>query len=215
MAKPGLVIFDCDGVLVDSMEVAFSVSSEMAAEIGITLTYAEHDRYFGTRDSDMFKALARKYDVALPDGFLERVEDRKMERYREGVPVMAGAVHAVRRIADAGVALCVGSSATVERTRVKLAPVGLLEYFGEHVFTAYDVPKGKPAPDIFLHAATVMGFAPDDCVVIEDAAAGVQAAMAAGMRVLGYAPKGDKQGLSDLGAETFVSMADVPGLLGI
>ena len=215
MGKPGLVIFDCDGVLVDSMDVAFSVSQEMAAELGITLTFAEHERFFGTRDSDMFNDLAVRHGVALPVGFLERVEARKLARYREGVPVMAGALHAVRRIAGAGVALCVASSATTERTRVKLEPVGLLEYFGEHVFTAYDVAKGKPAPDVFLHAAATMGFAPGDCVVIEDAAAGVQAAMAAGMRVLGYAPKGDRQGLSDMGAEVFVSMAEVPGLIGL
>jgi HAD superfamily hydrolase (TIGR01509 family) len=215
MAKPGLVIFDCDGVLVDSEAAAFDVSSTMALELGITLTFAEHERSFGTRDSDMFGALAKKHGVSLPDGFLDRVEERKMVRYREGVPVMPGAIHAVRRIAAAGIPLCVASSATTERTRVKLAPVGLLEFFGEHVFTAYDVPKGKPAPDVFLHAAAAMGFAPGDCVVVEDAAAGVQAAMEAGMRVLGYAPRGDWQGLSDMGAEVIVSMADVPGALGL
>jgi HAD superfamily hydrolase (TIGR01509 family) len=215
MGKPGLVIFDCDGVLVDSEQAAFEVSSAMAAELGITLSFSDHVRYFGSRDSDMFSDLASKHGVVLPEGFLERTEARKMERYREGVPVMTGALHAVRRIAGAGVALCVASSATGERTRVKLEPVGLLEFFGDYVFTAYDVPKGKPAPDLFLHAAASMGFASDDCVVIEDAAVGVQAAMAAGMRVLGYAPTGDRQGLNDMGAEVFVSMAEVPGLLGL
>jgi beta-phosphoglucomutase-like phosphatase (HAD superfamily) len=215
MGKPGLVIFDCDGVLVDSMEVAFSVSRDMAAELGITLTFEGHERYFGMRDSDMFNDLAERHGVTLPEDFLDRVEARKMTRYREGVPMVTGALHAVRRIAEAGVPLCVASSATLERTRVKLAPVGLLDYFGEHVFTGYDVPKGKPAPDLFLLAAQTMGFAPGDCVVVEDAAAGVQAAMAAGMRVLGYAPKSDSQGLSDLGAEVFVSMAEVPELVGI
>jgi beta-phosphoglucomutase-like phosphatase (HAD superfamily) len=129
--------------------------------------------------------------------------------------MITGALHAVRRIATAGVSLCVASSATLERTRVKLAPLGMLDYFGDHVFTGYGVPKGKPAPDLFLFAAATMGFAPRDCVVIEDAAAGVQAAMTAGMRVLGYAPKGDRQGLCDMGAEVFVSMAEVPELIGI
>jgi HAD superfamily hydrolase (TIGR01509 family) len=213
--KPGLVIFDCDGVLVDSEAVAYDVSRGMAAELGITLTFGEHERYFGTRDSDMFNDLAGKYEVLLPDGFLDRVEERKLARYRDGVPVMAGATHAVRRIADAGLPLCIASSATVERTRVKLERVGLLGYFGGHVFSGYDVTRGKPAPDLFLYAALGMGFVPEDCVVVEDSAAGVQGAMEAGMRVLGYAPKGDRHGLSDLGAEVFVSMADVPGLLGL
>jgi beta-phosphoglucomutase-like phosphatase (HAD superfamily) len=83
------------------------------------------------------------------------------------------------------------------------------------VFSAHHVSRGKPAPDLFLFAASTMGFTPGDCVVIEDSGRGVQAAMAAGMRVLGYAPKGDRQGLSDMGAEVFASMADVPGLLGL
>ena len=215
MGKPELVIFDCDGVLVDSEHVAFEVSSAMVLELGITLTLAEHVRYFGVRDSDMFADMAGKHGVTIPEGFLERVEARKLARYREGVPVMVGAVHAVRRIVAADVPVCVASSATAERTRVKLEPAGLLKFFGEHVFSAYDVAKGKPAPDLFLDAARRMGFEPRDCVVIEDAAVGVEAAMAAGMRVLGYAPKGDRQGLNDLGAEVFVSMAEVPSLLGL
>jgi beta-phosphoglucomutase-like phosphatase (HAD superfamily) len=105
--------------------------------------------------------------------------------------------------------------ATIERTRVKLEPIGLLEFFGDHVFTAYDVARGKPAPDIFLHAAERMGVAPANCVVIEDAAAGVRAGIDAGMRVLGFAPKGDVLGFSDLGAEPFPSLTDVPRLIGL
>jgi HAD superfamily hydrolase (TIGR01509 family) len=215
MAKPGLVIFDCDGVLVDSERASFEVAREMAAGLGIELTFAQNAPYFGTRDSDMFEDLAAKHGVALPEGFLERVEARKMARYRQGVPVIPGALHAVRRIAAAGLPLCVASSATVERTRVKLEPIGLLEFFGDHVFTAYDVARGKPAPDIFLHAAERMGVAPADCVVIEDAAAGVRAGIDAGMRVLGFAPKSDVLGFSDLGAEPFPSLTDVPRLIGL
>jgi len=215
MVKPGLVIFDCDGVLVDSMDAAFSVSRDMAAELGITLTFDAHERYFGIRDSDMFKDLADRHGTTLPDRFLNRVEARKVALYRKGVPMITGALQAVRRITEAAVPLCVASSATLERTRLKLAPVGLLDFFGDYVFTGYDVPKGKPAPDLFLLAAATMGVASEDCIVIEDAAAGVQAAIAAGMQVLGYAPKGDRQGLSDMGADVFVSMAEVPGLIGV
>jgi len=215
MTPPGLVIFDCDGVLVDSEQASFEVARAMAAELGIAFSFEENRPYFGTRDSDMFADLAAKHGVALPDGFLKRVEDRKMARYRQGVALIPGALHAVRRIADAGLSVCVASSATVERTRVKLEPLGLLEFFDEYVFTAYDVARGKPAPDIFLHAAQRMGIAPANCVVIEDTAAGVRAGVDAGMRVLGYAPKGDELGFSDLGAEPFPSMADVPRLIGL
>ena len=215
MGKPGLVIFDCDGVLVDTERAAFEVSSSMAAEIGISLMFSEHERYFGMRDSDMFSDLARRHEIVLPNGFLESLEDRKMARYREGVSLLPGAVHAVRRIADSKMSLCVASSATLARTQVKLEPVGLLGYFDAHIFTAYDVPNGKPAPDLFLYAASAMGFVAEECVVIEDSLAGVQGAMEAGMRVFGYAPNGDKKRLSDMGAEVFVSMADVPGMLGL
>ena len=104
---------------------------------------------------------------------------------------------------------------TVERTRVKLEPLGLMEFFDERVFTAYNVARGKPAPDIFLHAAQCMGVTPENCIVIEDAVAGVRAGVDAGMRVLGYAPQGDALGFSDLGAEPFPSMADVPRLIGL
>lgn len=215
MTRPGLVIFDCDGVLVDSEQASFEVARAMAMELEIELSFEENRHYFGKRDSDMFTDLAAKYGVALPDGFLKRVENRKMTRYRQGVALIPGALHAVRRIADAGLPVCVASSATVERTRVKLEPLGLMEFFDEHVFTAYNVARGKPAPDIFLHAAQCMGVTPENCVVIEDAAAGVRAGVDAGMRVLGYAPRGDALGFSDLGAEPFPSMADVPRLIGL
>ena len=215
MAEFDALIFDCDGVLVDSEQASFEVARAMAAELGIALSLEENRLYFGTRDSDMFADLATKHGVALPDEFLKRVEDRKMARYRQGVALIPGALHAVRRVADAGLLVCVASSATVDRTRVKLEPLGLLKFFTEHVFTAYDVAHGKPAPDIFLHAARCMGVAPANCVVIEDASVGVRAGVDAGMRVLGYAPKGDALGFSDLGAEPFPSMAEVPRLIGL
>jgi len=215
MILPGLVIFDCDGVLVDSEHASFEVAREVAGELGIDLTFEQNRPYFGTRDSDMFEDLAAKHGLALPAGFLEHVEERKMARYHQGVPMIPGAMHAIRRIVAAGLPLCVASSATVERTRVKLEPIGLLVFFGDHVFTAYDVARGKPAPDIFLHAAERMGVPPADCVVIEDAAAGVRAGIDAGMRVLGFAPKGDVLGFSDLGAEPFHSLTDIPRLIGL
>jgi HAD superfamily hydrolase (TIGR01509 family) len=210
-----LVIFDCDGVLVDSEQASFEVARAIAAELGIELSFEQNQPYFGTRDSDMFEDLAAKHGMALPEGFLVRVEERKIARYREGVTVIPGAMHAVRRIAAAGLPLCVASSATVECTRVKLEPIGLLEFFGDHVFTAYDVARGKPAPDISLHAAERMGVAPANCVVVEDAAAGVRSGVDAGMRVLGFAPKGDVLGFTDLGAEAFPSLTDVPRLIGL
>ncbi len=215
MLKPALVIFDCDGVLVDSKGIAFDVSREMAAELGISLSFEEHERYFGIRDSDMFNCLAVNYGVVLPEDFLRRVEEKKMTRYLLGVPAITGALHAVRKVAEAGLPMCVASSGTKERTNLKLKPLGLLAYFGAHVFSGYEVSNGKPSPDIFLYASEKMGVDPGDCVVIEDSAAGVQAGMEAGMRVLGYSPKSDMQGLSDLGAEVFVSMAEVPGLIGL
>jgi HAD superfamily hydrolase (TIGR01509 family) len=214
--KPGLVIFDCDGVLVDSEPASERVFAEMAAELGIEISVAEVGRrYLGRSDDYAFKDLAARHGIELPRDFFQRLEQAKLVAYRSGVEVIPGAVHAVKRVVKAGLATCVATSGTPEETKTKFANTALAELIGDRVYTASMVTRGKPAPDLFLHAAEQMGVAPGMCVVVEDSAAGVQGAMEAQMRVLGFAPKGDVLGLSDLGAEVFPSMADVPSLLGI
>ncbi|HET6449350.1 MAG TPA: HAD-IA family hydrolase, partial [Conexibacter sp.] len=126
-----------------------------------------------------------------------------------------GVVDALDALDAAGIPSCVASSGDHERIRRGLRAAGLLDRFPDAaIFSVEDVAHGKPAPDLFLHAAERMGFAPADTVVVEDSAAGVQAGVAAGMRVLGYAPDGnDQSALRAAGAEPFGEMTDLPSLL--
>ncbi len=214
--RPGLVIFDCDGVLVDSEPISERVSLEMIAEHGVTMQRGEMSaRYLGTSDADMVRDIERRRGVTFPDGFVDEMQARKLLAFRASVRAIVGVADAVGAIARAGVLLCVASSGPREATRVKLESAGLVEPFGGHLFSAYDVPRGKPQPDVFLYAAAQMDVAPTRCVVVEDSLPGVQGAVAAGMRVLGYAPEGDGVALRDAGAKVFGNMADVPGLLGL
>ena len=215
-ARPGLVIFDCDGVLVDSEPLSGRVSLEMIAEHGVTMSRDEMSaRYLGTSDADMLRDVERRLGVTFPEGFVDEMQARKLVAFRAAVRAMDGAAAAVGAIASAGVPLCVASSGPRDSTRVKLASAGLLRYFDGRLFSAYDVPRGKPHPDLFLYAAAQMGVAPARCVVVEDSLPGVQGAVAAGMRVLGYASEGGGAALRTAGAEVFGDMADVPGLLGL
>ena len=215
-ARPPLVIFDCDGVLVDSEPISERVSLEMIAEHGVSMLPEELSaRYLGTSDADMVRDIERRLSVTFPDGFVDEMQARKLLAFRASVRAMDGVADAVEAIASAGVPLCVASSGPCDATRVKLESAGLLGPFGGHIFSAYDVPRGKPQPDVFLYAAAQMGVAPARCVVVEDSLPGVQGAVAAGMRVLGYASEGGGAALRTAGAEVFGDMADVPGLLGL
>ena len=143
---PGLVIFDCDGVLVDSEPVSARESLAMARELFLPATIEEASKTaLGRSDVDIFAGMAERQGIDLPSGFMESLEARKIEAYGKGVPAMPGAKHAVSRVAAAGLSLCVATSGTPADTRVKLGPVGLLEFFGDSLFTASQVPNGKPA----------------------------------------------------------------------
>lgn len=215
MTKLGLVIFDCDGVLVNSEPASERVFVEMASP-GVDIPLEEvSSRYLGMSDDFAFNDLATRYGLRLPADFFLRLEESKLAAYQLGLNLIPGAIHAVQRVSAKGVPSCVATSGTSSETRAKLAGTPLAAIFASRIYTASMVAQGKPAPDLFLHAAREMGVAPELCVVVEDSAAGVRGATEAGMRVLGYAPKGDVLGLSDLGAEVFPSMADVPSLLGI
>ena len=213
---PDLVIFDCDGVLVDSEATSGRVALEAIAELGVVMSREEMSgRYLGASDADMLRDIERRLGVVQPPGFMERLESRKIAAFEKGVPAMTGSVQAVREVVGADLLACVATSGTTEETRAKLDSVGLRALFAGRIFSARQVPRGKPHPDLFLFAAAEMGVAPDRCVVVEDSLSGVRAAVAAGMRVLGYVPQGDGTVLREAGAEVFHDMADLPALLGL
>ncbi len=212
-----LVIFDCDGVLVDSERISNAVLARMLTEEGMATTLAEARRdYQGLLLSEVVSQVQARLDRSLLEGWIERFERDRAEVFHRELRPVPGAADAVARVSAAGVAVCVASQGKAEKTRLSLGLTGLRGLFpGGALFSAYSVPRGKPHPDLFLHAAASMGARPSGCVVIEDIPSGVAAAVAAGMRVFGYAADSDEMALRHAGAEILRSLEDLPALLGL
>ena len=204
-----LVIFDCDGVLVDSEPLSNRILAERLTAVGLpTTTEGSIRDYMGRSWASCEALIERRLGRPLPEGFADDYHEELYAALRRDVEPVAGVVAALDAIA---VPVCVASSGSHEKIRTSLGTTGLLERFEGRIFSATDVAHGKPAPDLFLHAAATMGFAPEDCVVVEDAPAGVAAGRAAGMTVLGYAALTPPEALE--GASVFGSMAELPALL--
>lgn len=209
--KLELVIFDCDGVLVDSEELSNRVLTEELGRIGLALeARAVATRFTGLSLARTLELVAAELGRELPGGFVERLQRRTYDVLRRGVRAVPGVEQALAAIRTP---VCVASSGEPEKMRLTLATTGLLARFEGRMFSATEVARGKPHPDLFLHAASCMGAAPERCVVVEDSAPGVEAARAAGMPALGYAPHGDGAALRLRGARIFEDMSRLPGLL--
>ena len=186
-----LILFDCDGVLVDSEPLANEVLAAFLTELG--LPHTAHDcqaRYVGRSIPSIIADIEGESDIKLPKDF-------HAELWRRDKEAFAGRLRAIPGVKDVLAGLdakarprCVASSSAPERIRNSLTVTGLIDYFEPHLFSAMQVARGKPAPDLFELAAETMGFDPADCTVIEDSLAGVQAGLAAGMRVIGFAGGG-------------------------
>ena len=204
-----LVIFDCDGVLVNNEAVWKRIADEMAAGLGITLTAQDHERYRGVLDVDMYADLSLRFGVAIPEDFFDRIQAVKIAASHTELTVIPGAAEAVARVAETGVRTCVASNGTVEETVAKLRGVGLLDHFGSRVFSGCDVPQGKPAPDLFMEASRVMGVDVSGCIVVEDSDTGVQGALSAGMTTLVLAPNGPSPFVAGSEAVVFAGFAEL------
>ncbi|GAB5349130.1 6-phosphogluconate phosphatase [Alteriqipengyuania sp. 357] len=199
-----LVIFDCDGVLVDSETLVSAVHVAHLRRAGYAIDEAQLiERFLGTTDRAMIAAIEGELGHALPADY--PVQVKQEVRARAGAELRA--VPGARDAADAMTcAVCVASSSAEEQLHFKLETTGLAGIFGEAVFSADRVERGKPAPDVFLYAAARTGWQPEQCVVIEDSVNGVRAGRAAGMRVLGFTgaghlPQGYDEALIKAGAE--------------
>lgn len=179
-----LSIFDCDGVLIDSEPLAIRADAACLAEHGFAISEAEiADRYVGTSMAAMLADIEARFGRRLPEGFAETLRRRIAAEFEASLEVITG----VHDMLDAVPSrICVASSSTPERLRHALTLVRLFERFDPHVFSATQVRRGKPAPDLFLYASKQMKVAPAGCVVIEDSVAGVTAARAAGMMAVGF-----------------------------
>lgn len=212
-----LVIFDCDGVLVDSEVISNEVLARRLTAEGLSTTLAQARRdYQGLLLADIRAAAEAKVGRQLPQDWLALYEHERDEAFRDGLKPVPGAAEALGRIRSVGLRVCVASQGKLEKIRLSLGLTGLLDLFSEQaLFSAYSVPRGKPHPDLFLHAASAMGVGPAACAVVEDTPSGVTAAVAANMRVLGYAADSDERALRRSGAEILRSLDDLPGALGV
>jgi len=179
-----LIIFDCDGVLVDSEIVSFEIEAEALTEAGISVT-PRHllSRFLGTSSASMFATLEREHGIALPEDFASGIARRIFDVFDARLQPIPGIADLLSRLSDRK---CVASSSDPPRIRHSLSLAGILHHFEPHIFSATQVRRGKPAPDLFLFAAEQMATPPERCLVIEDSVAGVTAAHAAGMAVLGF-----------------------------
>jgi HAD superfamily hydrolase (TIGR01509 family) len=213
-----LVIFDCDGVLVDSEPISISVLRGVLAESGLAMAEGEaYDRFLGKSMATIADILHADFALAITDAHLEQIRAelfRRFERELKPIPGMRQTLEAL------DMPRCVASSSQPDRIRLSLAVTGLLELLEPHIYSATMVKRGKPFPDLFLHAARDMGAAPADCVVVEDSPAGIAAAKSAGMCVLAFTGglhavrDGFREALAALEPDLiFDDMRRLPGLL--
>lgn len=205
------VIFDCDGVLVDTELTSNQVLAELLTEAGLPMSRAECMRDYSGRTMasvviDATRRLGSDLSFDLPGRYYAQVEAIFA---RELAPV-PGIVEALDRIT---LPSCVASSGPHHKMRVTLRASGLWDRFEGRIFSASEVAAGKPAPDVFLHAARQMGFDPASTAVVEDSLPGIEAAVAAGMRALAFARHTDAALLARAGGEPFTDMAELPAML--
>ncbi len=184
---PALVVFDCDGVLVDSEPIAMRLLLDTIAGAGLALDEGEgYERFLGRSLADTREILAAEFGARLDDAALAAMRARLYAAFREELRPTPGAPEALAALAAHGTPFCVASSSQPERIELSLRVAGLWEHFAGRAFSSTMVARGKPAPDLFLHAAAAMGFAPAACLVVEDSPAGVRAAQAAGMGTVAF-----------------------------
>jgi len=219
---PKLVIFDCDGVLVDSEMIASRELAAYLSDLGRpTQAHECRAAFTGMSIKSVGELVQRDWGLDLPDDFVDQLRARDRVAFERDLQAVHGVAELLQRLSHSQTAFCVASSGTPGEIRHSLGITGLITHFGERLFSASQVAHGKPAPDLFELAAYEMGTAPENCVVIEDAAPGVRGGVTAGMEVLGFV------GASHAGPETaealkasgahivFSEMSELPKLLNL
>jgi HAD superfamily hydrolase (TIGR01509 family) len=180
----GALIFDFDGVIADSEAIANTVLAEIVTGLGHATTLDQSlEHYSGRRWNEVIAEIEAAIGTTLPENFSGEVKRATLERFRSDLREVSGAANFIRRFSN--IPRCIASSSSIDRLKLCLSVLGLEAKFGSHVFSADMVARGKPHPDIFLFAAEKLGVSPKACLVIEDSAGGIQAAVAAGMTAVG------------------------------
>ncbi|KZM51266.1 HAD-IA family hydrolase [Labrenzia sp. OB1] len=214
--KPSLVIFDCDGVLVDTERMANMNMAAIVTELGYPMTGPECQQQFMGRTLEDVQALVEELTgLALPSDWPDQVRVRDLEAFKAGVAAIDGIEAVLDDLDRRKVPYCVASSGKYRKMQTTLGSSGLLPRLSDKLFSAEECEKGKPAPDVFLLAARMMGHRPDTCAVIEDSVPGVLAAGAAGMSAFAFVedPACDRNAMRAAGAVLFETMTELPDLL--
>jgi phosphoglycolate phosphatase len=194
-----LVVFDCDGVLVDSEPIINRIFAETLTEAGFPITYTEvTQKFIGKSLKTCLEIIEESYNKPLPENFIELCKEREIAPLQQELQPVSGIIEVLEQLT---LPKCVASNSSHRHIQLVLKLTGLLHKFDEKIYSCYDVPRPKPFPDVYLHAAEQMNTNPEDCVVIEDSVPGVQAGYAAGMTVFGYAQHSDPTALTDAGAK--------------
>jgi HAD superfamily hydrolase (TIGR01509 family) len=209
-----LVIFDCDGVVVDSEPIGNRVFGEWLAELGLNLSEEErHQLFLGRSLAENLRIVEQRLGRPIPADAVAQYKKRRDKVLREEVEAMRGIPELLDRL---DLPYCIASSGDHDKMRATLGGTGLLPLFEGRLFSATEVPRAKPAPDVFLYAAKRMGAAPSRCVVIEDSVNGVKAAHTAAMTVFGFAGLMPAADLTAAGAdETFTEVEQLVAMLGL
>ena len=218
MTRPEAVLFDCDGVVVDSEAPTLALFVEELALHGLPLSVASFEEDYLGHTVEMVARQAERAGARLPDGWVAHFYGRMNAMLRAGVPLVPGVLGVLDRLDAAGIPFAMGSNGSLAKMEITLGQHGIAGRF-RAVLSGQALGKPKPAPDVYLAAAAACGVLPEACVVIEDSAQGARAGLAAGMRVLGFAAHGPEtataRSLVALGVPLFHRMEDLPGLLGV
>ena len=214
--RPAAVLFDCDGVIVDSEPILFDLLAKDLARHGLPLSAAEMERLFIGGTLPGVHARARELGADLPDNWVVDFYERLYARLARGTPLVPGIEAVLDALDTAGIPYAVGSNGSDRKMQVTLGQhPAVMQRLSGRMFSGQTLGKPKPAPDLYLHAAAFLGVAPASCAVVEDSPTGARAAQAAGMRCIGFAPHGSGAALAREGAKPFQAMSALPGLLGL
>ena len=207
------IIFDSDGVLVDSETLSAKVFQEMAMELGFELDFETAvERFAGTSMKENLQFIQENIQGPLPVDFEKEFRERTYKVFKTDLKAVNGIADLIEKL---GIPFCVASSGPVEKIRLNLGLVNLLDHFENKIYSSYDIGSWKPDPGIFLHAAKRMGFEPEECAVIEDSASGIRAAIAGGFKVYALANEKKKKTFEQEGAIVFDNMKELEKLLAL
>jgi HAD superfamily hydrolase (TIGR01509 family) len=205
------VIFDCDGVLVDTEHISIGTFVEMGNKLGANIDFEfAMVNFLGKSLEYCFEYIEKRCTEPFPDDFEKQYRSVSFEKFQNELQAIDGVEEVIKKLE---VPFCVASNGPLNKMQLNLKTVGLDVLFGDNMFSAYQINKFKPDPALFIHAAATLGFKPEECVVIEDSTVGVQAALVGGFDVFGFANKRSEALLLETGAKLFYSMNELYGLL--